>query len=185
MIYVMIAGAMIAAIAIAAFAVPNRVEYTEEILVNDGVAAVYDRIRYQRDLMLWSAWPSTTGSTCAVEGKDGEVGARTVFINQKGERFGYQEVMATRKDEYVDFELFGGGGPPHKATMRFELVAEGPEKTRVKLHFVNRIQRPFQIPMKLAGFVKWTREMHVKDLNGLKRYSEPPYVTFTGDAARK
>ncbi len=185
MLAMLIAASVVTLIVLAAFAVPNRVEYTEEISVDDEVSAVYDRIRFQRDLMLWSAWPSTTGSTCSVEGNDGQVGARTVFFNKKGERFGYQEVMSTRENEYVDFELFGGGGPPHKATMRFQLIPEGPKRTRVKLHFVNTIQRPFPIPVQLAGFVKWTREMHVKDLNGLKHYSEPPYVTFTGEPARK
>lgn len=50
----------------------------------------------------------------------------------------------------------------------------GPLFTKVieTLLFVNTYQKPFQVPAKLLGIVKWTRDLQIKDLEGLKNYSE-------------
>lgn len=44
----------------------------------------------------------------------------------------------------------------------------------------NTLARPFNVILRLTGIVRWTRSMHVKDLQGLKRYSEPPFFTYIG-----
>ncbi|MEO1746189.1 MAG: SRPBCC family protein [Pseudomonadota bacterium] len=171
-------GGLVALIVVLAFVAPGRVAYTETITVNAPVADVYDDIRLQEHLMRWSAWPQETKSTCTVEGEDGTVGAKTAFFT-KGKRVGYQEVVALKENKEVALTLVGPG-PPHKPRLTFELTPIGPEQTRVDAHFVNELTRPFNIIWKFAGLSNWTRKMHVKDLQGLKAFSEPPHKDATG-----
>ncbi|MEL6689301.1 MAG: hypothetical protein AAFP28_03190, partial [Pseudomonadota bacterium] len=131
-------------------------------------------------LMRWSAWPKETKSTCTVEGADGETGAKTVFFT-KGIRVGHQEVVSLKENEEVVLTLVGPG-PPHKPKLTFELRPESDRRTRVLAHFVNELPRPFNAIWKFAGLSKWTREMHQKDLAGLKAFSEPPHRDMNGDA---
>ncbi|MEL7273927.1 MAG: SRPBCC family protein [Pseudomonadota bacterium] len=172
-------GVVAAVVAALAFIAPGRVAYTETITVNAPVANVYDDIRLQEHLMRWSAWPQETKSTCTVEGDDGTVGAKTAFFT-KGKRVGYQEVVALKENKEVALTLVGPG-PPHKPRLTFELTSTGPEETRVDAHFVNQLTRPFNIIWKFAGLSNWTRKMHVKDLQGLKAFSEPPHKDATGN----
>ena len=159
---------------------PTKVEYTEEITVNAPVGDVYDDIRLQEHLMRWSAWPKETKSTCTVEGPDGQTGTKTVFFT-KGKRVGHQEVVSLKENEEVVLTLVGPG-PPHKPKLTFALRAEGEGRTRVLAHFVNKLPRPFNAIWKFAGLTKWTRQMHTKDLAGLKAFSEPPHRDMNGDA---
>ncbi|MEM7672403.1 MAG: hypothetical protein AAF212_03590 [Verrucomicrobiota bacterium] len=157
---------------------PRIVEYVETISIKGDPAQIYDAIRYQHSLMQWSAWPSETGSTCHVEAKDGELGARTVFVDKKGKRFGYQEVVATRPERSVSFHL-ESKGPPHVPWLKFYITPQGVDECEVIMHFRNNITPPFQVILSLFGIVKWTREMHLKDLDGLKRFIEDS-VTYDG-----
>lgn len=157
---------------------PTKVEYTEEITVDAPVKDVYDDIRLQEHLMRWSAWPKETKSTCTVEGVDGETGTKTVFFT-KGKRVGHQEVMGLKENEEVVLTLVGPG-PPHKPKLTFELRPEGEERTRVMAHFINELPRPFNAIWKFAGLTKWTRDMHRRDLAGLKAFSEPPHRDTNG-----
>lgn len=161
--------------------VPDTVEYVEETVVEAPAGKVYDAVRFQADLMRWSAWPSETGSDCAVAGPDGEVGARTVFTF-KGQPFGYQEVVCLDEGRLVELTLTSKG-PPHWPTLRLHMVPLSANRTRVLLDFRNRYTRPFHVLVRVMGIVRWTREMHRKDLAGLKRYVEPPHLTYTGEAA--
>ncbi|MGB3468689.1 MAG: hypothetical protein WBA74_25615, partial [Cyclobacteriaceae bacterium] len=45
---------------------PTKIQYIEEIDINAPVSKVYDAIRYQEQLMKWSAWPKETKSQCKV-----------------------------------------------------------------------------------------------------------------------
>ena len=174
--------ALIAAGVVAAFIVPRRVEYAETVEIAAPVGAIYDHIRYQERLMRWSAWPSETGSGCTREGVDGTIGARTVFFTKAGKRFGDQEVIALEPNRRIELRLTGKG-PPQEPVLAFELEPLAPEMTRVRLVFNNRIARPFNVVLRLAGIVRWTREMHRKDLHGLKNYAETPHRTYTGEPA--
>lgn len=131
--------------------------------------------------MEWSAWPSETGSACKVEGDDGKVGAKTVFADKKGKAFGYQEVTELADDQQVSF-ILESKGPPHKPELHFQLSQIDSETTRVVLHFRNDITPPFNLIQRLAGITKWTREMHRKDLDGLRRYVEKAEA-YTGEPA--
>jgi hypothetical protein len=152
-------------------ATPSRVEYVEVIAINVDRSEVYNSIRRQVDLMKWSAWPSETGSSCSVKGDDGKVGAQTIFLDKKGRKFGYQEVTELVENVQVSFKL-ESKGPPHVPALHFYLSELRPETTHVTLHFTNDITPPFHLPLRLFGVVKWTRQMHVKDLDGLKRFLE-------------
>ena len=152
---------------------PSRVQYTEEIMVEASAAEIYDDIRLQEHLMRWSAWPKETNSTCTVEGTDGQVGTKTAFFS-KGKRIGHQEVVALKENEEVAMTLVGPG-PPHRPRLTFELRPLGNQRTQVLAHFVNELPRPFNAIWKFAGLSNWTREMHRKDLAGLKAFSEPPH----------
>ncbi|MEM1144703.1 MAG: hypothetical protein AAGI88_19140 [Pseudomonadota bacterium] len=176
-------GALVSGLVIAILLTPRIVEYVETQNINSPVGNVYDAIRFQRDLMRWSAWPSTTGSDCRVENPDGEVGARTAFLDKKGRKFGFQEVTRLEKDRVVEFTL-ESKGPPHKPTLKLYLVPLGENRTQIILHFINDISPPFHVLLRLFRVVQWTREMHQKDLDGLKRFCEPPYETYSGLPAR-
>ena len=170
---------LVALIALLSALAPTRVEYTEEITVGAPVEQVYDDIRLQEHLMRWSAWPKETKSTCTVEGADGETGTKTVFFT-KGKRVGHQEVVRLKENEEVVLKLVGPG-PPHKPKLTFELRSLGDRRTRVLAHFINELPRPFNAIWKFAGLTKWTREMHRKDLAGLKAFSEPPHRDMNGE----
>lgn len=170
---------LVAVVALSSALAPTRVAYTEEITVDTSLKDVYDDIRLQEHLMRWSAWPKETKSTCTVEGKDGETGAKTVFFT-KGKRVGHQEVVNLKENEEVILTLVGPG-PPHKPKLTFELRAKGKDRTHVLAHFVNELPRPFNAIWRFAGLSKWTRDMHRKDLAGLKAFSEPPHRDINGD----
>lgn len=170
--------ALVILVAILSLAAPTRVAYTEEITVAAPIRDVYDDIRLQEHLMRWSAWPQETRSTCTVEGPDGQVGAKTAFFT-KGKRVGYQEVVSLTQDQEVALVLFGPG-PPHRPRLTFELRALGDNQTQVLAYFVNELPRPFNAIWKFAGLSRWTRDMHRKDLAGLKAFSEPPHRDMTG-----
>ncbi|MEM9411235.1 MAG: hypothetical protein AAGA30_08985, partial [Planctomycetota bacterium] len=143
---------------------------------------IYDDIRFQDRLMRWSAWPKETGSTCSVDeakATDGTLGARTAFFS-KGKQIGFQEIVCLKENAEVALTL-EGPGPPHKPMLRFILDSEGDNKTRVTAHFVNMLPRPFNAIWKFAGLSKWTREMHRKDLAGLKAFTEPPHLNADGE----
>jgi len=161
---------------------PVRVAYTEHIDIEAPVADVFDDIRLQERLMRWSAWPSETGSQCAVDpgpnGADGTEGARTVFVS-RGRPAGHQVITRIVDQREVAMTLVGPG-PPHRPSMRFELEPLGPGRCRVHLHFVNELPRPFNALWNFGGLTRWTRSMHRKDLAGLKAFSEPPHRDVDG-----
>lgn len=176
-------GALGLGFVIAAGITPRIVEYVETQTIDAPVGNVYDAIRFQRDLMRWSAWPSTTGTDCRVENSDGEIGARTVFLDKKGRQFGFQEVTRLERDRGIEFTL-ESKGPPHKPTLNLYLAPLEDKRTQVILHFVNDISPPFHVFLRSFGVVRWTRDMHRKDLDGLKRFCEPPHETYTGIPVR-
>lgn len=156
---------------VALFCTPRVVEYVETIDIDANAASVYDAIRFQRDLMRWSAWPSETGSECKLAGDDGEVGAQTVFFDKKGNRFGHQSVTSLSPIREVSFTL-ESKGPPHVPSLSFYLIEMSEDTTRVLLSFRNDVTPPFHLIQRLIGITRWTREMHGKDLEGLKRFLE-------------
>lgn len=184
MVWLIGAGLMALGAGAAVFATPKRVRYTETIDIDAPAADIYDHIRLQERLMRWSAWPSETGSACVCEGVDGDVGARTVFLTKKGDRFGHQEVTALDPARRVELVL-QSKGPPQHPKLAFALQPLSDTRTRVLLHFDNEIARPFNLLLRLAGIVRWTRAMHLKDLQGLKAYAEPPHRTYAGEVAKE
>jgi hypothetical protein len=177
MVWIVLALAC-AGVLLAVWLTPTTVRYTETLVIDASAQDLYDNTRWQARLMDWSAWPSETGSTCACENPDGEIGARTVFF-AKGQRFGYQEVTHLVNGHSVELVLFSKG-PPQKPVLRFEFIPLSASRTEVHLHFENNLARPFNVILRLAGIVRWTRRMHLKDLQGLKRYSEPPFLSYVG-----
>ena len=151
--------------------VPPAVSYAETIIVNAPIKQVYNNIRMQEDLMAWSVWPEETGSTCAVEGTDGEIGARTVYFTN-GERSGFQEIIDLQQNQSIALKLADFGPIPQTPVLTFHLQELDANQTEVTLHFGNRFKRPFQVLAKLLGMPKWVRSMHRKDLAGLKAYAE-------------
>ena len=161
---------------------PTRVSYTETVDVSAEAADVFDDIRLQARLARWSAWPKETGSMCALDSSpkraDGTVGARMVFVS-KGRPIGHQEIVELIDQRLIALEL-DGPGPPHRAFVRFEVEELDAKLTRVHLHFVNELPRPFNAIWRFAGLSQWTRSMHKKDLAGLKAFSEPPHRDIDG-----
>ncbi|MEM1223630.1 MAG: hypothetical protein AAGH40_12810 [Verrucomicrobiota bacterium] len=163
---------------------PTKMEYDETIKIEAPLNDVFDDIRIQERLMRWSAWPKETKSQCAVDTKsalkkeDGSVGVQTVFFS-KGKRFGHQEILSISEESEIVFAL-EGAGPPHYPTLTFRLEKLGDTTTSVTLNFINRMPPPFNLIWNFAGLSRWTRTMHVKDLQGLKAFSEPPHKDTDG-----
>jgi len=181
--FVFLAAALAVGVLVAGLSAiaPVRVAYTEIVEIDAPASDVFDDIRLQDRLMRWSAWPVETGSQCAVDPGprgDGEEGARTVFLS-KGRAVGHQQITRVVDGREVAMTLVGPG-PPHRPTLRFELEPLGADRSRVLLHFVNELPRPFNAIWHFAGLSRWTREMHRKDLAGLKAFSEPPHRDFDG-----
>lgn len=165
---------------VAVIFVPTNIRYCESVLISAPIQSVYDNVRYQEDLMNWSAWPSTTNSTCSLAGLDGQKGAQTVFFS-KGKRFGHQELIDLVENKSATFTL-ESKGPPQKPVLTFLFEQVSNEQTKVTIDFSNQLSRPFNVLLRVLGIVRWTRQMHVKDLQGLKQYCEPPYLTYIGQA---
>lgn len=176
-------GALALTVVLLSVIAPTRVEYTETIDVDAAPKDVYDDIRLQSRLMRWSAWPKETKSQCAVDegpcGADGTVGARTVFVS-KGKVVGHQELTGLVDGQEVAMTLVGPG-PPHEPSLRFKIQSLEGQRSRVSLHFINRLPRPFNAIWRFAGLSAWTREMHLKDLAGLKAFAEPPHRDADGN----
>ena len=151
------------------FKLPTKVQYVEEIQVNAPVKKVYDAVRFQEQLMDWSAWPSETNSQCAVKNVDGQIGAQTVYL-QKGKQFGYQEVTELIENEKVSFYLTSKAPFEQDTRMHFYLRPINENQTIVSLYFDNTLKRPSHVFPHIFGIINWTHKMHLKDLAGLKKY---------------
>ncbi|WP_375448359.1 hypothetical protein [uncultured Fibrella sp.] len=162
---------IITAFIILTITLPTKVQYIETVDVLAPVSRVYDAIRYQEQLMEWSAWPSETNSQCSVKGNDGQVGAQTTYF-QKEKQFGYQEVTGLIGNELVSFYLTSDAPFEQDTRLHFWLKEVGTDKTRVALWFDNTLKKPSHVLPYVFGIIRWTHQMHLKDLAGLKHYVE-------------
>ncbi|MEM8509648.1 MAG: SRPBCC domain-containing protein [Bacteroidota bacterium] len=166
-----IAIGLLIALLVLLFKLPTKIQYLEEILISAPIQKVYDAIRYQEQLMRWSAWPAETQSQCAVKNVDGQIGAQTVYL-QKGKQFGYQEVIDLVANEQVSFYLTSKAPFEQDTRMHFYLKERHKGITKVSLYFDNTLKRPSHVFPHLFGIVNWTHRMHLKDLAGLKQFTE-------------
>jgi len=150
---------------------PTKITYVEEITVKAPVSDVYDAVRFQEQLMKWSAWPSETKSQCAVKNVDGKPGAQTVYL-KNGKQFGYQEVTDLIKNEKVSFYLTSKAPFEQDTRLHFYFRTNNQGSTNVLLYFDNTLKKPSHLFPHLFGIIKWTHNMHLKDLKGLKSYVE-------------
>ncbi|WP_299532519.1 SRPBCC domain-containing protein [Ulvibacterium sp.] len=172
-VFLSIGLGIIAALIFLFFTLPKKIQYIESIKVNAPLERVFDAIRYQKRLMAWSAWPSETKSSCAVHNVDGQIGAQMVYMNQKGRKFGYQEITDLVKNEKVSFYLKSHVAPfEEDVRLHFILKPLGKESTEINLWFYETLKRPQFLIAYLGGIPKWVRKMHKKDLMGLKNFVE-------------
>ena len=150
---------------------PTKVQYLETIKVKANISKVYDAVRFQEQLMAWSAWPTETKSQCEVRNTDGQVGAQTIYLN-KGKQFGYQEVTELVKDDKVSFMLTSKAPFEQETKLHFLFKQLDNENTEVTLWFDNTLKKPSFLLPHIFGIIKWTHRMHLKDLAGLKKYVE-------------
>ncbi len=152
---------------------PHKVQYIETIVVNAPASKVYDAIRFQEKLMDWSAWPPETNSLCEVNNEDGVPGAQTIYMNQKGKKFGYQEVIGLVENEKVSFYLKSFVAPfEEDVRMDFILRELSQTETEVNLWFNETLKKPAFLIAYFGGIIKWVHSMHLKDLMRLKEYVE-------------
>ncbi|MEO0555059.1 MAG: SRPBCC domain-containing protein [Bacteroidota bacterium] len=152
---------------------PDKIQYIETITVEAPIKRVYDAIRYQEQLMEWSAWPTETNSLCEVANTDGVVGAQTIFQNKKGKKFGYQEVTELVENERVNFYLKSHVAPfEDDVRLDFILKQITESKTEVNLWFKEKLKKPAFLIAYFGNIINWVHSMHLKDLGGLKRYVE-------------
>jgi hypothetical protein len=150
---------------------PTKIQYLETINVNANLSKVYDAVRFQEQLMVWSAWPKETKSQCKVRNTDGEVGAQTIYLS-KGKQFGYQEITKLVPNEKVSFMLTSKAPFEQETKLHFLFKELYTNKTEVTLWFDNTLKKPSFLLPHIFGIVKWTHRMHLKDLEGLKKYVE-------------
>ena len=150
---------------------PNKVQYIETTIVKASASKVYDAIRFQEQLMTWSAWPTETKSECTVKNTDGEVGAQTVYLS-KGKQFGYQEITHLTENEKVSFVLKSKAPFEQETKLHFLIKPINSNSTEVILWFDNTLKKPSLLLPYIFGIINWTHKMHLKDLAGLKKYVE-------------
>lgn len=63
-------------------------------------------------------------------------------------------------------------GPPQKTLLEFYVSPKPDNTSTVILYFHNEFPWMVHLAVRLFGIARWTRGMHVKDLNGSKRYVE-------------
>lgn len=170
-ILISVAIGIFVAILILLVALPTKVQYIETINVQAPVSKVYDAVRFQEQLMAWSAWPTETKSQCEVKNTDGQVGAQTIYLS-KGKQFGYQEITALVDNEKVSFMLKSKAPFEQETKLHFLLKSLDSNKTEITLWFDNTLKKPSLLLPYIFGIIKWTHNMHLKDLAGLKNYVE-------------
>lgn len=164
-------AAVTAIIAILSLAISHRVHYREKIDIEAPLDKVFAAIRSQEDLMVWSAWPAATNSTCRVIGADNQVGTTIEFLS-KGKITGSQTVTEIVPEERIKVSLSDPSPFGQRPYVIFHVRPLGESRTEVSLEFNNTIRRPFHLLLKGAGIVKWVRGLHCKDLAGLKAFCE-------------
>jgi hypothetical protein len=170
--YGLIVGAVALVILVMlAVLVSNRVHYQESVLVNAPPDQVFAAIRSQEDLMAWSAWPAATGSTCRLVGPDNQVGTKVEFIT-KGKVSGSQTVTEIAPGERVKVALSDPSPFGQLPFVTFYIRSHGVDASAATLEFTNTIRRPFQLIVKGVGIARWVRQLHRKDLAGLKAFCE-------------
>ncbi|HAA16859.1 MAG TPA: hypothetical protein DCE41_36165 [Cytophagales bacterium] len=169
-VFALVVGLLVALVLLN-YTLPVKVQYLESILIQAPLNKVYDAVRYQDQLMSWSAWPKETKSDCRVEGNDGTLGAKTIYL-RKGKAFGYQEVIELKELEHVGFFLTSKAPFEQTTHLHFYFKSTEDSKTEVSLWFDNRLKKPSHILPYLFGIIRWTHSMHLKDLQGLKEYAE-------------
>ncbi|MEM9325824.1 MAG: hypothetical protein AAGA85_09215 [Bacteroidota bacterium] len=164
---------LILTLSLLVYFLPKKVQYVESIIVDAPVNQVYDAIRYQKQLMEWSAWPKETKSTCKVQNEDGEIGAQTIYLNLKGKKFGYQEVTGLTENGKVSFYLKSFVAPfEEDVRMTFYFQEIDRNQTEVLLFFDETLKKPQFLIAYFGGIIKWVHDMHLKDLDYLKAYVE-------------
>lgn len=159
------------AILILLITLPSKVQYIESIIVQAPISKAYDAVRFQEQLMAWSAWPEETKSQCEVKNTDGQIGAQTVYLN-KGKQFGYQEITNLTVNEKVSFILKSKAPFEQQTILHFLFKSVDSNKTEVTLWFDNTLKKPSLLLPYIFGIIKWTHSMHLKDLAGLKKFVE-------------
>ncbi|MEM1318824.1 MAG: hypothetical protein AAGG75_01140 [Bacteroidota bacterium] len=168
-----IAAGLLTTLILLIWKLPNKVQYIETITIDAPIDKVYDAIRFQEQLMEWSAWPSETNSLCQVKHTDGQIGAQTIYQNQKGKQFGYQEITGLVENEKVSFYLKSYVAPfEEDVQLDFILKSIADSKTEVNLWFNERLKKPAFLIAYFGNIINWVHDMHLKDLAGLKAYVE-------------
>ena len=162
---------ILVAIFILLIVLPAKVQYIETIKVQANVARVYDAVRFQEQLMSWSAWPAETKSQCEVKNTDGQLGAQTIYLN-KGKQFGYQEITNLTLNEKVSFILKSKAPFEQETKLHFLFKPLDSKETEVTLWFDNTLKKPSFLLPYVVGIIKWTHNMHLKDLAGLRKFVE-------------
>ena len=170
-ILISLATGIFIAIVILLVALPTKVQYIETVKVQAPIAKVYDAVRFQEQLMAWSAWPTETKSQCEVKNTDGQIGAQTVYLS-KGKQFGYQEITDLVNNEKVSFILKSKAPFEQETKLHFLFKPLQANKTEVTLWFDNTLKKPSLLLPYVFGIIKWTHKMHLKDLAGLKKFVE-------------
>jgi len=168
-----LASGLILCLALLINFLPDKVRYVESVVINSDVKSAYDAIREQKQLMKWSAWPRETKSSCQVENEDGKIGAKMTYLNKKGRKFGYQEVIELEASHKVAFYLKSFVAPFEKdVRLTFYLREKAPELTEVSMWFDEELKKPHFLIAYFGGIIKWVHSMHLKDLANLKSYLE-------------
>jgi len=163
---------MVVALIILVMVLPDKVQYIETITVAAPVSKVYDAIRFQEQLMAWSAWPIETNSQCFVKNTDGIVGAQTVY-SKNGKEFGYQEITDLVENEKVSFFLKSYVAPFEKDVRLSFVLKELPNhQTEINLWFKEYLKKPHFLIAYFGGILNWVHGMHLKDLANLKKFVE-------------
>jgi len=171
-IFLSLAGGLVLALILLVIFLPDKVQYIETITVKAPISRVYDAIRFQEQLMVWSVWPTETNSQCFVKHTDSIVGAQTVYT-KNGKEFGYQEITHLKENEKVTFFLKSYVAPFEKDVRLSFILKELPNnETEISMWFSELLKKPHFLVAYFGGIIKWVHRMHLKDLANLEKFVE-------------
>lgn len=149
--------------------------WIESIIIDAPVAHVYQAVADENEVLRWSAWPASTGFTCAIAGDGTTVGSEIRYTDPRRDRaMGAQRLVAAEPPTRVSYQLDNRGpfGRRLRPTVEFRLTDLG-GRTRTELLFDLPIPRPVELFARATGFARRIRGLHREDLRLLAEHVRP------------
>lgn len=164
---------LIAAVAIASFAMPTDFKVEREVTINKPRADIYDYVKILRNQNEWGPWHKREPTMKQeFRGTDGTVGFVSYWKGEKEETGeGEQEIKKMVENERIDTELRFKQPFESKAEAHLVLESAG-DQTKVKWTFAGSMPRPMNVTLLMIDMDKELGKDLSEGLAGLKTVME-------------